>query len=346
MDASLTVGTTAFRHLHPPCPYLCLSIPTNLRPSNKFSRIAITPHKHKFTVITAASSSSSSSSDNPIPSRKPIPFISHIKTTAAAVVFAAAVFVKFQQLPSKAEISSPPANLVEELKGNDTQQEVHTREDSSNSPLNQLLESNSEAIDALKTLLQQKLDVGEDEESLNILKKLSSAQPENNEWKFLTARVLNEMGRIQEARDVFEEILEKNPLSFEALFENALLMDRSGEGEAVIKRLEEALRVAEEDNKAKEARDVKLIMAQVQFLQKNVEEALMSYEELVREDPNDFRPYFCKGMIYSLLDRNEEAREQFSKYRKLSPKKFEVEGYLRTPLSRMKLFGTDEGNSI
>lgn len=258
-----------------------------------------------------------------------------------------AVFVKFQQLPSKAEVSSPPANLVEELKENDSQQEeVHTREDFSNSPLNQLLESNSEAIDALKTLLQQKLELGEDEESLNILKKLSSAQPENNEWKFLSARVLNEMGRIQEAREVFEEILVKNPLSFEALFENALLMDRSGEGEAVMKRLEAALRIAEEDNKAKEARDVKLIMAQVQFLQKNVEEALMSYEELVKEDPNDFRPYFCKGMIYSLLDRNEEAREQFSEYRKLSPKKFEVEGYLRTPLSRMKLFSTDEGKSI
>ncbi|KAJ6903319.1 hypothetical protein NC651_020732 [Populus alba x Populus x berolinensis] len=31
-------------------------------------------------------------------------------------------------------------------------------------------------------------------------------------------------------------------------------------------------------------------------------------------------------MIYSLLDRNEEAKEQFAKYRELSPKKFELEG--------------------
>lgn len=47
-------------------------------------------------------------------------------------------------------------------------------------------------------------------------------------------------------------------------------------------------------------------------------------------------------MIYSLLDRNAEAKEEFAKYRQLSPKKFEVEGYLRTPLSRMKLFGTND----
>lgn len=156
------------------------------------------------------------------------------------------------------------------------------------------------------------------------------------------ARVLSEMGETQSARQVFEEILAANPLSFEALFENALLMDRSGEGHAVIRRLEEALRIAEEENKAKEARDVKLIMAQLQFLQKNVEDALNSYNELVKEDPKDFRPYFCRGMIYSLLDRNDEAKVQFEKYRQLSPKKFEVDGYLRKPLSRIKLFGSDE----
>lgn len=156
------------------------------------------------------------------------------------------------------------------------------------------------------------------------------------------ARLYNEMGDKENAHKVFEEILAVNPLSFEALFENALLMDRRGEGEAVIKRLEEALEVAERENKVKEARDVKFIMAQIQFLQKNVEESLKLYQELTNEDPNDFRPYFCRGMIYSLLDKNVEARDQFDKYKKLSPKKFEVDGYLRSPLSGVKLFGSDE----
>lgn len=210
--------------------------------------------------------------------------------------------------------------------------------------LPQFLESNSEAISAMKTVLEEKLEAGEDEESLKILKKLVSAQPENLDWKFLMARLLNEMGDVESARVALEEILTQNPLSFEALFENALLMDSCGEGEAVIKRLEKALEIAEEEKKEKEARDVRLIIAQVQFLQKNIDEALRSYDELLTEDPNDFRPYFCKGMIYSLMDKNDEAKVQFAKYRELSPKKFEVEGYLRTPLSRMKLFGTDDQN--
>ncbi|KAL3622448.1 protein SLOW GREEN 1, chloroplastic [Castilleja foliolosa] len=42
------------------------------------------------------------------------------------------------------------------------------------------------------------------------------------------------------------------------------------------------------------------------------------------------------------MDKNDEAREQFAKYKELSPKKFDVEGYLKTPLSGMKLFGTGD----
>ncbi|XVE91911.1 hypothetical protein REPUB_Repub01dG0052100 [Reevesia pubescens] len=252
---------------------------------------------------------------------------------------------KFSHFPAKAD-SSP--TMTEQkttiLEEEEQHQEEKTQNQKQTSPLSEFLESNDEAIEALKSLLQQKLENGEDEEALTILNRLVSAQPQVTDWKFLLARLLGEMGQTENARKVFEEILKSNPLSFEALFENALLMDRCGEGEAVIKRLEEALAIAQDENKVKEARDVRLIMAQTQFLQKNVEEALRSYQELAKEDPSDFRPYFCQGMIYSLLDRNAEAKEQFAKYRELSPKKFEVDGYLRTSLSRMKLFGTNEEN--
>ncbi|KAL5554066.1 hypothetical protein UlMin_041467 [Ulmus minor] len=265
------------------------------------------------------------------------PIVEKLKGCAKVAVFIGAVATMVAKSASLPAIAETPATIVEQ----EQDREKESDEEQS-SPLSEFLESNSEAIDALKSLLQLKLENGEDEEALKIVKRLVAAQPAENEWKFLMARLLNEMGETQSARQVFEEILSVNPLSFEALFENAVLMDKSGEGEAVIKRLEEALSIAEEENKSKEARDVKLIIAQIQFLQKNVEESLKLYQDLTKEDPNDFRPYFCRGMIYSLLDRNAEAREQFGKYRELSPKKFDVDGYLRTPLSRMKLFGTDE----
>lgn len=240
---------------------------------------------------------------------------------------------KLSHFPAKAE---SPAAI--------TEQTPITEEKESGSALSEFLESNAQAVEALKSLLQQKLENGEDEEALGIVKRLVSAQPEVIQWKFLLARLFIEMGQNEDARNVFEEILQRDPLSFEALFENALLMDRCGEGEAVIERLEKALSIAKDENKEKEAMDVRLVMAQILFLHKNVEEALRSYQELAREEPDDFRPYFCQGMIYSLLDKNEEAKEQFAKYRELSPKKYEVEGYLRASLSRMKLFRNNQKN--
>ncbi|XP_048495029.1 protein SLOW GREEN 1, chloroplastic [Beta vulgaris subsp. vulgaris] len=336
MDSSLAISST-FLPFHKsnnslllPSTSFSLSSKTLLKPSSKISITA------NYTPNYKSNPSNGSKNENP--------FAATLQTAAKTVVLTVAATLmtsKLKEMPAKAEPLTPSVEkiTVEEEKV-DNLSEIESGSER-NSPLSHLLESNSEFVDSLWKLLQQKLELGEDEEALKVLEKLVEAQPFEMEWKFLRARLLSEMGKIQESREAFEDILALNPLSFEALFENALLMDRCGEKDGVIVRLEGALSIAMEESKAKEARDVRLIIAQIQFLQKNVEEAMNSYEELIKEDPKDFRPYFCKGMIYSLLDRNAEAREQFAKYRELSPKKFEVDGYLRTPLSRMKLFGTD-----
>ncbi|KAM0935202.1 putative tetratricopeptide-like helical domain superfamily [Dioscorea sansibarensis] len=220
--------------------------------------------------------------------------------------------------------------------------EEQVQSQSHGSALSEFLESNAGDVGSLRELLYQKLDDGEGTEALTILNHLISAQPDETEWKFLAAWLHNEMGNRSESRRFFEEILAVDPLSFEALFANAVLMYEGDEGEAVIERLERALDLARAEHKGQAARDVRLIMAQIQYLQKNVDAALASYEELAKEDPKDYRPYFCQGVIYSLLARNKEAREKFAKYHELSPKKFQVNGYLQTPLSRVKLFGTGQ----
>jgi len=287
---------------------------------------SLRPIRHRRITVKAQSSNS--------------PILHHLKTLAGAALFTAATTTAAFTFPASPARAEPPPTLTEVV--DETDAVVTDADAGMTSPLSEFLETNNESIEALKSLLQQKIELGEDEEALKILKNLISLQPEEADWKFIAARLTTEMGDTDTARSFYEEILKSNPLSFEALYENAVLMDRCGEGEAVIERLEDALRVAVEDNKEKEARDVKLIMAQIQFLRKNVDEALGLYEVLIKEDPNDFRPYFCRGMIYALLHKNDEAKEQFAKYKELSPKKFEVDGYWRTFLSRIKDFGTDQ----
>jgi tetratricopeptide (TPR) repeat protein len=264
------------------------------------------------------------------------PVIHHLKNLAGAALFTAATATAALTFPVSPARAEPPETLTEVLP--ETETETIIADAGTTSPPSELIES----VEALKSLLQQKLELGEVEEALKILKSLISSQPEVTEWKFIAARLTIETGDTDAARSFYKEILNSNPLSFEALFENALLMDRVGEGDVVLEKLEDAVRVAVDDNKEKEARDVKLIMAQILFLQKNIDEALGMYQLLIEEDPNDFRPYFCRGMIYTLLHKDDEAKEQFAKYKELSPKKFEVDGYFRTPLSKIKDFGTEQ----
>ncbi|XP_048437867.1 protein SLOW GREEN 1, chloroplastic isoform X2 [Pyrus x bretschneideri] len=59
-----------------------------------------------------------------------------------------------------------------------------------------------------------------------------------------------------------------------------------------------------------------------------LEEGLNKFQDLVNADPRDFRPYLCRGIIYSLLDQKKEAAEQFETYRALVPEEFPQRGFL------------------
>ncbi|KAK8940857.1 hypothetical protein KSP39_PZI009823 [Platanthera zijinensis] len=278
---------------------------------------------------------------------KPHPLAHRIKTLATgAVILSAATAGLLSGRLSRALAEAPqsPATMESSVADSNGEIQVEFKNSKSedSSPLSVLLESNTDAVDALRSLLYQKLEEGEDSEALSILRRLMVAQPAEFEWKFVTARLLNEMGKLAEARQLLDEILAADPLSFKALFENAVLMDRSGEGGAAIECLERTLEIAQAEQNKEAARDVRLILAQIHYLQRNVDAALSTYDELAREDPKDYRPYFCQGVIYTLLGRDKEAREKFAKYNDLSEKKAEVNAYLQTPLSRVKLFGTGD----
>nr|QQP23411.1 protein prenylyltransferase superfamily protein [Sedum alfredii] len=281
-----------------------------------------------------------------------------VKKTAGVVVLTAvttAMIGRFGQLPAMAKTpttsvktvgeENPVESQSAEVVG-DKKDEVLSSAAGDVTQLAELLQENKEAVEVLKALLHNKLLNGEDELALKILNQLVEAQPKEAEWRYLRARMLNEMDLTEEARKAFEEILKSDPLNYEALFENALLMMRCGESAGVIRRLEEALRIANKKGKRKEARDVRLIIAQMKFLQNDVDEALNCYDELIREDPNDFRTHFTKGMIYTMINRIDDAKEEFTKYKKLSPKKSELQNFLKTPLSRMLVYGTSDPHQI
>ncbi|KAG0464717.1 hypothetical protein HPP92_018881 [Vanilla planifolia] len=56
------------------------------------------------------------------------------------------------------------------------------------------------------------------------------------------------------------------------------------------------------------------------MIEGNYQEALKVYEEMVKEEPRDFRPYLCQGIVYVLMKKMDEAGKNFKQYRKLVPK--------------------------
>ncbi|PIA64098.1 hypothetical protein AQUCO_00201412v1 [Aquilegia coerulea] len=311
------------------------STPTTLSssslPTASFSVVSFNSQSKVRVRVRVSSSLNSDSEKNTL--------IQKIQDSSKVLIFTAATALmvgRFSQFPAKAET---PVAVVEE-----EEEQRQVEEKGEESALSQFIESHSEAIDGLKSLLQRKLEDGEYEEALKILERLISAQPDELEWKFLMARLYNEIGEKGEARKVYEEILGKDPLCFDALFQNVVLMDQCGEVQAALGMLEERLNFAQNEQEEVETRNVRFILAQIQYLQKNIDEALNSYEELSKEDPADYRPLFYQFVIYSLLDRNEEATMQFAKCCEVCPKEFKVEGFLQTPLSRMKGFGSGLDN--
>lgn len=75
-------------------------------------------------------------------------------------------------------------------------------------------------------------------------------------------------------------------------------------------------------------------------------EALKLYEELAEEEPGDFWPYFCQGAIYTLLNKEDKAEEQYLKFKKLVPENYNyIEDFLVNNLFAGEFFSAMERRS-
>ncbi|CAD6249926.1 unnamed protein product [Miscanthus lutarioriparius] len=61
----------------------------------------------------------------------------------------------------------------------------------------------------------------------------------------------------------------------------------------------------------------RLLAAQVLFVDGKVDEAIAAFEELAREDPADYRPLFCQGVLYLVLGREVESESMLERCREV-----------------------------
>ncbi|CAB4314853.1 unnamed protein product [Prunus armeniaca] len=303
-----------------------------------------------FTSLTIRASSSSSSPSSADPPHqnprnpKPSPFQTLaplasplLKTTCAAIAAAAFFFMRFHNRTAVASPTVSPSTVEprEEVSSTDSVT-VEEKE----RLIEEQLSQNPDDVEALRSLMEVRIKAHKLTEAIQVLDRLIELEPEDYEWQLLKANVHSYMGEFELATSEFEEILAKDPLRVEAYHGLVMSASQSPEKlENVVTRVEKAMEGCKKLGNKSDVRDFKLLIAQIRVMESNYSEALKLYQELVREEPRDFRPYLCQGIIFTMLRKNKEAEKQFEKFRKLVPKNHPYKEYFDDNMFATKLFG-------
>ncbi|XP_057513996.1 protein SLOW GREEN 1, chloroplastic-like [Actinidia eriantha] len=300
-------------------------------------RTPLPPHSSslKFSLPIKAQSSSSSPSlsnchyrSNPKPPKPqfteppyPAP-LSLLKTVSVAALTAAAVlFARLNLKSLTAEAILPPMPA-----------ETAVRRD-----LDDYAISNPDDVEALKRLMESKIKNRKVDEAIALVKELIRHEPDDYEWRLLKSHFHLYNQDLDLAKLGFNEVLEKEPFMVEA-YHGLVTVASQGDSESELKELEKRIEDAMERCKGEKGeddlRDFKLLIAEIRVIEGKMIEALRLYQELEKEDPNDFRFYLCQGIVYTMLKKKDEAEKQFEKYRRLVPEGHPYNEYLDKVLGK------------
>ncbi|MQM08435.1 hypothetical protein Taro_041284 [Colocasia esculenta] len=207
--------------------------------------------------------------------------------------------------------------------------------------LEEYLGSHPEDTRALRALMKLKLQARKPAEAIAIVDRLIALEPSDKGLPLLRAHLQSQGGDTETAKQLFEEMLQRDPLFVEAyhgLVTAASQAESEGDLGAILDRIMTAMELCKKEKRKEEVRDFKLLVAQVKVIQGEYGEALKVYQELVKEEPRDFRPYLCQGIIYTLLRKKDEADKQFQKYRRLVPKGHPYAQYFDENMVAMDVF--------
>ncbi|XWS59767.1 hypothetical protein CRYUN_Cryun08bG0149800 [Craigia yunnanensis] len=308
-----------------------------LKPISSLSfRTSSSSSQFKLSSIRASSSPSSSSSAPLCETPKPSLFQTLtplLKTTCITITAAAALFfTRFHQKPA---FAAPTATSTVEPTPTDSNISLEDQEKTIEEHLTQYPND----VEALQSLIEVRIKSRKLQQAIEVIDRLIELEPEDTEWPMLKAQIHSYGGDFELANNEFEEILAKDPVRVEAFHGLVMAYSESGQKmKELEKRIEGAMEKCKKEKKNKDFRDFKLLIAQIRVIEGNHSEALKVYEGLAKQEPRDFRPYLCMGVIYSLLKKKDEAEKQFEKVRKLVPKNHPYREYFVDNMVATKLF--------
>lgn len=317
-----------FHHLHRPIyakPISCLSFKTSPPPFYPSSSSSQNPKIPKPLIPQ-------------IPNEQPHNPFSFVKPTLIATITATTlVFARFFVFPkpSLANQAFTPSSAMETDLRDAVSEEERER------AIEEHLVTHPDDVEALRNLMEIRIKNKKMLDAISIIDRLIELEPNETEWPLLKSHLYVNFGEIELAKVGFNEILKKDPFRVEAYHGLVMAASQDDSIEELMeieKKVEEGIKLCKKENKKSDLRDFKLLLAQIRVIEGKYDDALKVYQELVKEEPRDFRPYLCQGIIYTLLRKNKEAEKCFEKYRRLVPQGHPYARYFDENMIATKVF--------
>jgi len=203
-----------------------------------------------------------------------------------------------------------------------------------------VLKSDPKNQTALIGLVNLRNQLGKVKETIEPLQTLSDAFPDTPEYRMTLAKTYLELKDPKNAAAEYRKILTTKPGYIPALQSVVGLELNDKRPEAAIGLLQDTLKTAETANKiqanAVDTASVRWILGEVYRQQNRLDDSIATYDQMIKENPKDFRPYVGKAQLKQVQGKDDEAKKLFDKGLELAPADFKDEVKRLAALSPQK----------
>jgi len=203
-----------------------------------------------------------------------------------------------------------------------------------------VLKSDPKNQTALIGLVNLRNQLGKVKETIEPLQTLSDAFPDTPEYRMTLAKTYLELKDPKNAAAEYRKILTTKPGYIPALQSVVGLELNDKRPEAAIGLLQDTLKTAETANKIQansvDTASVRWILGEVYRQQNRLDDSIATYDQMIKENPKDFRPYVGKAQLKQVQGKDDEAKKLFDKGLELAPADFKDEVKRLAALSPQK----------
>jgi tetratricopeptide (TPR) repeat protein len=203
-----------------------------------------------------------------------------------------------------------------------------------------VLKSDPKNQTALIGLVNLRNQLGKARETIEPLQTLADTFPEQPEYRMTLARAYVELKEPQNASAEYRKILTTKPGYLPALQSIVSIELTDKRPEAAIGILQDTIKTAETANKIQansiDTNEVRWILGEVYRQQNRIDDSIAIYDQMVKEDARNFRPYVGKAQLRQIQGKEDEAKKLFDKGLELAPAEFKDEVKQLSALSMQK----------